>query len=149
MDKPARILVVDDDETVTDALEFVLLNNGYRVDVAANGREAIRKSENTVYNVALIDIQLPDMDGTELLTRLKDTIPKIRKIILTGHPSLQNAMESVNKDADAYLMKPIDMDKLLELVCEQLKQQKAEKEYSEQKVADFIETRVKEITDTE
>jgi DNA-binding NtrC family response regulator len=149
VDKPARILVVDDDETVTDALEFVLLNNGYRVDVAANGREAIRKSENTVYNVALIDIQLPDMDGTELLTRLKDTIPKIRKIILTGHPSLQNAMESVNKDADAYLMKPIDMDKLLELVCEQLKQQKAEKEYSEQKVADFIETRVKEITDTE
>lgn len=149
MDKPARILVVDDDETVTDALEFVLLNNGYRVDVAANGREAIRKSENTVYNVALIDIQLPDMDGTELLTRLKDTIPKIRKIILTGHPSLQNAMESVNKDADAYLMKPINMDKLLELVCEQLKQQKTEKEYSEQKVADFIETRVKEITDTE
>jgi DNA-binding NtrC family response regulator len=149
VDKPARILVVDDDETVTDALEFVLLNNGYRVDVAANGREAIRKSENTVYNVALIDIQLPDMDGTELLTRLKDTIPKIRKIILTGHPSLQNAMESVNKDADAYLMKPINMDKLLELVCEQLKQQKTEKEYSEQKVADFIETRVKEITDTE
>ena len=149
MDKPARILIVDDDETVTDALEFVLLNNGYRVDVAANGREAIRKSEKAVYNVALIDIQLPDMDGTELLTRLKDTIPKIRKIILTGHPSLQNAMESVNKDADAYLMKPVDMDKLLELVCEQLKQQKAEKEYSEQKVVDFIETRVKEVTETE
>jgi len=148
MGKTARILVVDDDETVTDALEFVLLNNGYRVDVAANGREAIHKSEKAVYNLAVIDIQLPDMEGTALLTRLKKTVPKVRKIILTGYPSLQNAIEAVNKEADAYLVKPVDMDKLLELVREQLEQQKAEKEYSEQKVADFIETRAKEITDT-
>ena len=145
MDKPTRILVVDDDENVITPIEAILKSEGYAVDVARSGSEAIKKSENAAYNLALIDIRLPDMDGTELLTRMKDRIPKVRKIILTGYPSMQNAISAVNKKADAYVVKPVDLDKLLELIREQLKLQENEKKYSELKVAEFIEARVKEI----
>jgi DNA-binding NtrC family response regulator len=97
--------------------------------------------------VALIDIRLPDMDGTEILRRMKDSIPKVRKIIVTGYPSMQNAINAVNLKADAYVVKPVDVDKLLGLIREQLTLQKAEKQYSQQKIAEFIETRVKEIAE--
>ena len=149
MDKPARILVVDDDKNIRESLKTILSDEGYTVDVAANGNEAIRKAESTAYNVALIDIRLPDIDGIELLTRMKDTVPKTRKVIVTGYPSLQNAIEAVNKQADAYIVKPIDVEKLLGTIREQLKLHENEKKYSELKVAEFIETRVKEIAETQ
>jgi DNA-binding NtrC family response regulator len=149
MASAVRILVIDDDENIITPVEAILKNEGYAVDVAKSGSEAIKKSKATAYNVALIDIRLPDMDGTELLTRMKDRIPKVRKIIITGYPSMQNAIDSVNKKADAYVVKPVDLDKLLELIREQLKLQEAEKKYSQQKVAEFIETRVKEICETQ
>ena len=123
----------------------ILKSEGYTVDVAKNGSEAIKKTNASAYNVALIDIRLPDMEGIELLTKMKKAVPKTRKIMVTGFPTLQNAVEAVNKQADAYLMKPVDVDKLLETIREQLRLQEAEKTYSEQKVADFIETRIKEL----
>jgi DNA-binding NtrC family response regulator len=145
MDKNARILVIDDDVNIRKSLEAILSAEGYNVDLAKNGKEAIKKSESTVYNVALIDIRLPDMDGVELLTRVKDNVPKMRKIIITGYPSVQNAIEAVNRKADAYLVKPVDVKKLLITIETQLELQKMEKAYSEEKVVEFIETRVKEI----
>lgn len=143
--KPAKILVVDDDENIRKTLTAILKNEGYIVDAAQNGNEAIKKTEASAYNVALIDIRLPDMEGIALLAKLKDAVPKTRKIIITGYPTLKNAIDAVNKKADAYLMKPVDIDKLLETIHEQLKLQEAEKTYSEQKVAEFIETRIKEL----
>ncbi len=145
MHKHARILVVDDDESIRNSLAAILKNEGYMVDVAKNGSEAIKKSEAVLYNVALIDIRLPDMEGIELLTRMRDAVPKIRKIIITGYPSMQNAIKAVNKKADAYILKPMDLENLLKIIREQLRLQEAEKKYSEQKVAAFIETRVKEL----
>jgi two-component system nitrogen regulation response regulator NtrX len=145
MGDPTRILVVDDDEGIRNSLATILKDEGYTVDVAKNGSEAIEKSRAAFYNVALIDIRLPDMEGTEILTRMRDTVPKIRKIILTGYPSLQNAIEAVNRNADAYILKPVEVEKLLDTVREQLKLQEMEKKYSEKKVAEFIETRVKEL----
>jgi DNA-binding NtrC family response regulator len=145
MGKRARILVVDDDETIRKVLAAILEEEGYAVDMAESGREAINKSGEKSYNLALIDIRLPDMEGIEVLTRIKDTVPKIRKIIITGYPSLQNAVEALNKGADAYIMKPFDMNKVLETISEQLTKQREEKKYSQEKVTEFIETRVKEL----
>jgi len=85
------------------------------------------------------------MEGIELLTRMKDTVPKVRKIIITGFPSTKNAIDAVNKKADAYILKPVDLEKLLGVIREQLESQEAEKKYNEQKVTEFIETRVKEL----
>ena len=141
----ARILVVDDDEGIRKILEAILRGKGYHVDTAENGRQAIEKTNNYFYNVALIDVRLPDMEGTELLTKMKDTTPKMRKIIITGYPSLQNAVEALNNEANAYVMKPIDVKKTLETIREQLSKQAAERKFSQEKVAEFIETRVKEI----
>jgi len=143
----ARILIVDDDETIRKSLATVLKEKGYLIETAESGREAISKSEKDAYNLALIDIRLPDMDGVQLLTAMKETTPKMVKIIITGYPSLQNAIEAVNRGADGYIVKPIKMDELLTMITEHLKKQQEARKYTEEKVADFIETRAKELDD--
>lgn len=149
MDKRARILVVDDDENIRNTLKPVLEEEGYVVDVAKDGYEAIAMTVQALYNIALIDIRLPDMSGVELLTRMRDTVPKMRKIMITGYPSVQNAIEAVNRKADAYLVKPVDVEKLLKTIRAHIEMQENEKKYSEERVAEFIETRVKEIAETQ
>jgi DNA-binding NtrC family response regulator len=146
MDKHARILVVDDDESIRNTLKTILEDEGYIVDLAATGRDAIKRTEETAYNVALIDIRLPDLEGVELLKLMKDTVPRTRKIMVTGYPSMQNAITALNKNADGYMIKPVDIEKLLNTVKEQIKLQENEREFTEQKVAEFIETRVKELS---
>ena len=148
MDKHTRILVVDDDESITRTMKAILEDEGYKVDIAATGMEAIKKTEETAYNVALLDIRLPDMEGVELLKLMKDAVPRTRKIMVTGYPSMQNAITALNKNADAYMIKPVDIEKLLNTVKEQIKLQEDEKEFTELKVAEFIETRVKEMSVT-
>jgi DNA-binding NtrC family response regulator len=145
MDKRARILVVDDDENIRNTVKAILEDEGYIVDLAATGKEAIIITEEKAYNLALLDIRLPDMEGVELLKLMKDTVPRTRKIMVTGYPSMQNAVAALNKNADAYLIKPVDIEKLLNTVKEQLLLQENEREFSEQKIAEFIETRAKEI----
>jgi DNA-binding NtrC family response regulator len=149
MGERARILVVDDDESVRKVLAAILEEKGYVVDTAENGKEAIEKSKTKIYNLALLDIRLPDMEGTELLTAMKETTPKMIKIIMTGYPSLQNAIEAVNKGADAYMLKPLNMDNALRTIKGHLKNQKQAKKYSEQKVTEFIETRAREFDERE
>jgi len=145
MGENARILVIDDDESIRKTLATILEEKGYEVNTAKNGREAIRKSETKFYNLALIDIRLPDMEGTKLLTELKEGTPKMVKIIITGYPSLQNAIEAVNKGADAYVVKPFNVNSVLNTIKEHLRKQKEARKYSEEKVAEFIETRVREL----
>ena len=145
MDERARILVVDDEESIRKVLKTVLEEEGYVVNTAENGKEAIRKSNVKFYNLALIDIRLPDIDGTKLLTAMKETTPKMVKIIVTGYPTLQNAVEAVNMGADAYVLKPFKMENVLNTIKEQLKKQQETKKYSQEKVAEFIKTRAEEL----
>ena len=145
MDKTVRILVVDDDESIRKTMKAILEDEGYLVDLAASGKEAVEKANNETYNLALLDIRLPDIEGVELLKLMKDSVPRTRKIMVTGYPSMQNAISALNKNADAYLVKPVDIEKLLDTVKEQLQLQEDEGKFSEQKVAEFIESRVKEI----
>jgi DNA-binding NtrC family response regulator len=146
MDKQPRVLVVDDDETIRTTMKAILQDEGYIVDLAATGKEAIQKTQEKSYNVALLDIRLPDMEGVELLKLLKDGVPRTRKIMVTGYPSMQNAISALNKNADAYLLKPVDVEKLLNTVKQQLIDQENERKFSEEKVAEFIESRVKEVS---
>jgi len=141
----ARILVVDDDEGIRKTLSAILQDESYEVETAESGKEAILKSNAGFYNLALIDVRLLDMQGTELLTRIKDTVPRMRKIIITGYPTVHNAMEAVNRNADAYLIKPFDMGKLLFVIKDQLRKQKEEMDFSQDRITDFIETRVREL----
>jgi DNA-binding NtrC family response regulator len=145
MGKTARILIVDDDENIRKVIATILADEGYAVESVDTARKAIAVTKRKFFNVALIDIRLPDMEGIELLTRMRNTTPKMRKIIITGYPTLQNAVEAVNRGADAYILKPFDMEKVLETIREQLKIQQQEDKYSQNKVAEFIETRVREL----
>jgi DNA-binding NtrC family response regulator len=119
-----RILVIDDDESIRTTMATILENEGYNVDTAENGKEAIEKSNADLYKVALIDFRLPDMKGTELLTALRETTPKTAKIMVTGYPTLQNAIECVNKHADAYFVKPVDYEALLNTIRNLIRKQK-------------------------
>lgn len=140
-----RILIVDDDENIREVLTTILEDEGYIVQSVGTATDAIAETEKKFYNLALIDIRLPDMEGVELLTTMKDTTPKIRKIIITGYPTLQNSVESVNKGADAYIIKPFNVKKVLKTIEEELRKQQEEQKYSEEKVAAYIETRVREL----
>jgi DNA-binding NtrC family response regulator len=145
MDKTVRILIVDDDENIRKVVLAILEDKGYTVESVGTAREAVEKSKRKFYNLALIDIRLPDMEGIELLTKMRDTTPRMRKVIITGYPTLQNAVDAVNKGADAYIVKPFDVEKVLNTIDQQLRKQQEEKKYSQDKVAEFIEARVKEI----
>jgi len=145
MGENARILIVDDDEDIRKVLTTILEHEGYIVESVGTARKAIAKTRDNFYNLALIDVRLPDLVGIELLTRMNDSTPKMRKIIITGYPTLQNAIEAVNRGADAYIIKPFDMEKVLDTIKEELMKQEEEKRYSQEKVADFIEARVKEL----
>ena len=140
-----RILVIDDDEGTRKVVAEALESEGYSVDTANNGKEAVEKSQTNFYNLALVDIRLPDMEGTKLLTSMKETTPEMIKIILTGYPALQNAIDAVNKGAHGYLVKPINMDELLRAVEQHLKKQSEMKEYGQQRLAQFVETRFEEL----
>jgi len=140
-----RILVIDDDESMRKLLIMTLESRGYSVDTAKDGKEAVRKSTSNFYNLALVDLRLPDMDGIELLTAMKETTPTMMKVIVTGYPSLENAIEAVNKGADGYILKPVKTEQLLSTVQEHLRKQREAKIYSEEKVKEFIETRAREL----
>jgi len=124
-------------------MQTIFENEGYIVDLATTGNEAIELTQERTYNIALLDIRLPDIEGVELLNLIKDNVPKTRKIMVTGYPSMQNAISSLNKNADAYLIKPVGIESLLSTVKEQLRLQKEEKKFTEQKVAEFIEIRTR------
>ena len=87
MNLRASVLVVDDDAEIRKTLSKILEKKGYLVETVESGEKAIEASDERFFNVALIDIRLPDMEGTELLEKLKKTMPEMVKIIVTGYPS--------------------------------------------------------------
>ncbi len=145
MEEGRRILIVDDDEAILESLRAILELKGYRVDTAKSGWEAIEKSKANFYNLALLDIKLPDMEGTDLLVKLHGSEPKMMKIMLTGFPSLENAVRALNLGADAYLMKPINPKELLKVIEDKLREQWEAEIMSEERVREWIETRLRKL----
>ena len=139
------ILIVEDDANIRETLEAILQQKGYNMDTAKTGQEAIQKSKAKFFNLALLDIKLPDMEGTKLLTTLHEDLPKMVKIMVTGYPSLENAVEALNLGADAYVIKPVKPEKLLALIEEKLEKQSQAEKMTEGKVTEWIETRVRKI----
>jgi DNA-binding response OmpR family regulator len=123
----------------------ILEQSGYAVDAAETGREAEEKTKAMFYNLALLDIKLPDMEGTQLLAKLHEKTPKMMKIMVTGYPSLENAMEALNQGADAYVTKPVKPAKLLALIKEKLQEQKQAEKMTEGKVTSWIKTRARQL----
>jgi len=126
------ILVVDDDLDFLDLVSTLLRDEGYEVEAARSGREALEKSREKIYSLALIDIKLPDFEGIQLLKRMEDTEPRMRKVIVTGYQTLENTTQALNLGADAYLVKPLKAEEILETVRRQLAER--DKEFKEKYV---------------
>ena len=118
------ILVVDDDKSILRTFTRILQKNGYEIETAETGKEATEKAENRHYDLALVDIRLPDMDGTDLLAKLKKQLQRTVKIMITGFPSLETGVKALDEGADAYLVKPVKPQDLLLLIEEKLKVKK-------------------------
>jgi len=140
-----RILIVDDDEAILNRFRDILQEEGYEVVTAKTGREAIKMSEAQYFDLALLDIKLPDIEGTRLLTEMHEETPRMMKIMVTGYPSLENAVEALNQGADAYIMKPVDPPRLLEVVEEKLREQEEAESLSEEEITKWIESRIRKL----
>ena len=97
-------------------LSSILEGEGYTIEAVEDGKKAVKICEKASFDAALIDVDLPDIKGTELLSKLKELQPKMVKIIITGLPSIENAVKSVNEKADGYLLKPVNIAELLEMI---------------------------------
>jgi DNA-binding response OmpR family regulator len=115
------ILVVDDDKSILRTFTRILQKNGYEIDTAETGKEAIEKADKKCYDLALVDIRLPDMDGTDLLAKIKQQLQNTIKIMITGFPSIESGVKALDGGADAYLVKPVKPEELLMLIEEKLK----------------------------
>lgn len=116
-----RIMIIDDDKSILRTLTRVLQKRGYSTDTAETGREAEEKINKQAYDLALIDVKLPDIDGLDLLKKIHATKPDMVKIILTGFPTMENGMKAVDNGADAYLVKPVKTEDLLRVLEEKLR----------------------------
>jgi PAS domain S-box-containing protein len=106
------ILIVEDDQATRTMIARILRRLGYETEEADTGCEALQRARQRFFNVALLDIRLPDMRGLDLVTPLRDIHPDIAPIIVTGHASTQTAMSALNNGAAGYILKPVDFDEL-------------------------------------
>jgi DNA-binding NtrC family response regulator len=121
-----RVLVVDDDQVILSSFAHSLSKHGYDVETAETGHEAIEKCKSGSYDLTLLDIRLPDMDGTQLLEQLQEIEPKMITIMVTGYASLDSALRSLILQANAYVLKPVDPDELLKVVRATLNERQIE-----------------------
>ena len=118
-----KVIIIEDDVEVLESLSEVLTSEGYEVETATSGEEGIRKCRAKRFSLALLDIKLPGMNGTQVLEVLHKEFPSMVKIMITGYPSLENAVASLKQGADAYLMKPIKPASLLKILDEKINKQ--------------------------
>jgi len=140
-----KILVIGGDRTVRRTIAAILESEGYIIDSVETGKEAIEKSKSNVYNLVLTDVKLPDMMGTQAISEMKETTPPMIKVIIAGFAALPKAVDAVNNGADACILIPTEPEKLLSVIKKGLKKQEDAKMYGEQRIADFIETRSRQL----
>ena len=110
------ILIVDDEASVRDSLYQWFKADGYRVDTAEEATGALKKIQDSPWDIILLDVRMPGMDGIELQRRIKQIDPSIVTIIITAHASVETAVQALKEGAFDYVTKPIDPDDLGRLV---------------------------------
>jgi len=113
-----RVLLVDDEEDLTTFLSHRLRKHGLEVEATGSGPGAIAAVERQLFDVAVVDLKMPGMDGIETVKRLKATRPFLEVIMLTGHGSYESALEAGRLATYRYLIKPYEFEELLEQIRE-------------------------------
>jgi DNA-binding NtrC family response regulator len=135
------VLLVDDEQGFVEALARRLKHRGFKTAAAFNGQEALDKLEKggaSTFDVVLLDVKMPGMDGLEVLTVIKEKHPLVEVIMLTGHATVESAIDGMKQGAFDYLMKPCDMD----VLTEKLKQAGSSKRGHEAKILEAHATMI-------
>jgi len=111
-----RILIVDDEQIIRESLSFVLKKEGYAVDEASNGIEAIEKQEAEPYDLVVTDIEMPGLRGIDLLDKISKRTPETLVVVVTAFGSLETAIAALRRGAYDYVLKPVDFDDMLHRV---------------------------------
>jgi signal transduction histidine kinase len=136
-----KLLVIDDEPEICEALSEVFTDRDYVVATAGTGREALELAREMEYDVALIDINLPDTDGTTLLKELKGMYPEMACIIITGYASLQNTIKVFKDGASGYFLKPLVIEEVVHGVngAAEKKRLKRERREAEERIKKYAE----------
>jgi len=116
--KAIKILLVDDDDVVRESLAFCLKQEDYQVTEAHDGLEALEKIKLSHYHIVVLDLKMPDIDGIEVLEKIKELDRDANVIILTGHPSLESAIDTMKLGAIDYCTKPFNIEDIKKMVRE-------------------------------
>jgi len=129
------ILVVDDEKSVRDSLRMILTYARYEVEIAEDGAKALAILESHPIDMVLLDIKMPGMDGIEVLESMMKKNPELPVVMISGHGTIETAVEATKKGAFDFLSKPLDRDRLLVTVRNALEQSKLAAEYKQMKEA--------------
>ncbi|MBU4209513.1 MAG: response regulator [Proteobacteria bacterium] len=124
-----KILIVDDEARMRDSLKILLSNEGYNIQTGCNGKEAIECLNKDSYDIVLLDMIMPGMNGHQVMDFIKSHYPDTLVIIMTGHASVESAVECLKMGAHDYLRKPFDFEQLLARVKNTINQIKLKKEH--------------------
>lgn len=128
MSRNCSILIADDDPGVCQTLRDVLEVQQYEVVTATSGSEALAVCEGHAFDILLLDIKLPDMSGLDLIARVEKLLPRIDVLVVTGHATFDNAALAVRPSTVAYMVKPLDLDRLLAIIDQIAKRKQLEVE---------------------
>lgn len=109
----SNILIIDDEKAIRKTLSEILSYEGYKIDEAGDGEEGLKKFRDKSYDVVLCDIKMPKLDGIEFLDKSRETNPDVPVIMISGHGTIETAVEAVKKGAYDYISKPPDLNRLL------------------------------------
>ena len=124
MNDKANILIVDDEEVVRLSHLRTLASAHCKAEVAWNGDEALREMEHHPYDVILLDLRMPGLDGMEVLKTIKERWPECQVVVITGYPSIETAKEAVRLGAYNYLAKPVSPDEVIKATNDAMMQKK-------------------------
>ena len=113
-----KVLLIDDEETLLEYMSKRLIREGFAVKNTLSGEEGLEAVKSETFDVAVVDMKMPGMDGVDTQRAIKEVQPFLQCIVLTGHGSVDTALESGQEDAFKYLLKPIDYDNLVETIKE-------------------------------
>jgi len=143
----ANLLVVDDEKAVRDSLEDVLELENYQVDVVGTGEDALEALNEHEYDLLLLDIKMPGISGIEVMRQSRRQAPDTKVIILTGHGSLESAIEALRTGASDYILKPYSSENILSSIGRALSE-KAEKQRKEMLI-EQLESSLDQLKDVE
>jgi len=120
MKRTANVLVVDDEKTVCNSCKKILTQEGYNVDTALSGEEALNKVKGNGFDVVIADWKMPEIDGMEVIRRIKRDNPNVIVIMITGYPSVESSIKAIRSGVSDYVAKPFTPEELSDAVLKAL-----------------------------